>query len=66
MNDSEREDWVNNDEGLYNKWKRSGLSMSKFVRKNRQLIDAIAGEITSGKKPAHSTVIPSWIKKSQN
>lgn len=66
MNDSERADWVNNDEGLYNKWKRSGLSMSKFVRKNRHLIDEVIQNVSSGKKPAHYTMIPSWIKKSQN
>ncbi|MFA5307620.1 MAG: hypothetical protein WC365_09285 [Candidatus Babeliales bacterium] len=39
MNDSEREQWVNNDESLYNDFKHSRLSMTKFVRSNRAEID---------------------------
>jgi len=40
-NDSERELWVLNDEGLYN-WQRfSGKSMRKFIREHRREIDEI-------------------------
>ena len=35
MNDTEREQWVNNDEGLYNWWKESRQSMRNFIRENR-------------------------------
>lgn len=40
MNDTERERWVLNDEFLYNRWKRSRLSMRKFVRTEREDIDS--------------------------
>jgi hypothetical protein len=39
MNDVERSDWVNNEEGLYLAWRRSGKSMRDFIRENRELID---------------------------
>ena len=35
MNDTDREEWVNNDEGLYRWWKSSGQSLRRFVRENR-------------------------------
>ena len=35
MNDTEREQWVNNDEGLYSWWRSSRLSMRAFIRENR-------------------------------
>lgn len=68
MNDNDREDWVNNDEGLYKMWKRSRLSMRAFVRKNRALIDEVVGNVQSGKKRQHyleydKPKVPSWIKK---
>lgn len=52
-NDEERRDWIDNDEGLYN-WKRSsGLSMREFIRQNRVEIDAAIDNVTCGHKPAH-------------
>jgi len=39
MNDKEREDWVNNDEGLYLWHRSSGLPMRAFIRKNREELD---------------------------
>jgi len=39
VNDNDREDWVSNDEGLYDLWKASGLRMRRWVRENRKLID---------------------------
>lgn len=41
MNDRERELWVSNDEGLYNWHRRSRLSMRRFIRENREELDAI-------------------------
>lgn len=52
-NDNDREDFVNNDEGLYDMWRRSGRGITRWVRENRQLIDEAMGLITSGEKPAH-------------
>lgn len=51
MNDEERALLVDNDEGLYYAQQRSGLSMRKFVRQNRELINQVA----QGRKPAHLT-----------
>jgi hypothetical protein len=40
MNNQEREQWIQNDEGLYNWWKRSRTSLRVFIRENRAEIDA--------------------------
>lgn len=40
LNDSERAQWIDNDEGLYN-WKQSSrLSMRQFIKENRAELDA--------------------------
>ena len=39
MNNTERENWVLNDEGLYNDWKRSRKSMAVYLRINRESLD---------------------------
>ena len=48
-----REDWINNDEGLYDWWQASGLSMRKFIAENKDEIDAAIRNVSSGDKPAH-------------
>lgn len=68
MNNTEREQWIDNDEGLYNWWKGSKnpitdstghiigyKSMSKraFIQENRAAIDEAIENMTSGKKPQH-------------
>lgn len=53
MNDAEREDWVNNDEGLYRMWKRSRQSMRAFVRDNRAMLTEVITNVRTGAKPAH-------------
>lgn len=53
MDDEDREDWVNNDEGLYDRFRASGKTIADWVRENRELIDACAGKVLSGEKPAH-------------
>ncbi len=40
LNNRERQLWIDNDEGLYNWKRRSGLSMRLFIRQNRTEIDA--------------------------
>ncbi len=41
LNDKDRAQWIDNDEGLYN-WKRSSrLSMREFIRQNREEIDIL-------------------------
>ena len=53
MNDADREQWVDNDEGLYRWWRSSGISKRRFVRGNRGKIDAVIGNVLYGSKPAH-------------
>ena len=53
INDNDREDWVNNDEGLYNWWQRSGVGITTFVRRHRQEIDIIIRATTEGTIPSH-------------
>lgn len=51
MNDQERAQWVDNDEGLYRL--KGRMSMRKFIRENRALIDEVIERVTKGSKPAH-------------
>jgi hypothetical protein len=41
LNDHEREQWINNDEGLYDWWQRSRCSMRQFIRENREELDSL-------------------------
>ncbi len=52
-NDDERREWIQNDEGLYDWQRRSGLSMRDFIRANRDEIDAAIDPALDGDKPAH-------------
>lgn len=53
MNNTDREQWIDNDEGLYNWWKSSRLSKRAFIKENRAAIDEAINNVTSGSKPAH-------------
>lgn len=53
MNNTDREQWINNDEGLYRWWKSSRLPLRKFIQENRAEIDAAISNVTEGRKPAH-------------
>lgn len=53
MNDNERNQWIDNDEGLYNWFTSSNMSRRTFLRTHRKEIDDIIKNITSGAKPAH-------------
>jgi hypothetical protein len=56
MNDRERENWIDNDEGLYRMWRSSHSAKRKFIRSNRSVIDAVIENVTAGKQPAHYLV----------
>lgn len=53
MNDTEREEWIKNDEGLYCWWRGSRQPLRKFVRENRPEIDRSIELMRSGKKQQH-------------
>ena len=58
MNDTEREEWVNNDEGLYRWWRSTRMSMRLFVRTNRGDIDDTAAKARGFKEvPDHRTAL---------
>jgi hypothetical protein len=41
MNDTERQQWVDNDESLYLWWKSSRQGVRQFIRDNREELDAV-------------------------
>ena len=53
LNDDDRSQWIDNDEGLYDWWKSSRLSKREFIRQNRAEIDAAIARVTGGDEPAH-------------
>ena len=56
MNNSERSDWIDNDEGLYilckNWMRRNTGGRRKFIQEHRELIDSVIGNVCSGRQPA--------------
>lgn len=53
MNDNDRIELVENDEGLYDIWRRSNKGLTKWVRENRAIIDEVAKSVSSGEKRAN-------------
>ena len=53
MNDTERSNWIDNDEGLYNWFKSSRQSKKKFIKENRKEITECIENMLNNKKPAH-------------
>lgn len=58
MNDVDRSQWIDNDEGLYLAWRRSRLSKRLWIQKNQRLIDETVENITDNIQPAHYLVYP--------
>jgi len=56
MNDNERADWIDNDEGLYCWWKQSRMPKREFIRENRAEITEIIENVLLGRKQAHYLV----------
>ncbi len=59
MNNTERTQWIDNDEGLYNWWRSSRQSKAQFIKDNRAEIDAAIENVTGGRQPAHYLAYPS-------
>lgn len=51
MSDTERRQWVENDEGLYLLWKRSGVGLYRWTREHRTEIDAVIEVVTGRSRP---------------
>jgi hypothetical protein len=50
---SEINQWVDNDEGLYNWWKASKQRKRQFIIDNRDELEACINRVLNGSKPAH-------------
>ena len=53
MNDQDRAQWIDNDEGLYNWWRSSRMPKAKFIRENRDELTRCIENVTSGRRNAH-------------
>ena len=57
MNDNDRQTWIDNDEGLYDlyrRWRRRNKGGKRgFVRAHRDLIDRVADNVASGARRQH-------------
>jgi hypothetical protein len=54
MNESERTQWVLNDEGLYDWWQEEGGSVQSFVRRNRVELDLLITRTLDGERQTHT------------
>ncbi len=53
INDEDRRQWVLNDEGLYDMWRRSQKPIRTWIRENRTTIDTVINNVSQNKKPQH-------------
>lgn len=53
MNNTDRSQWIDNDEGLYCWWKSSKLSKAQFIKENKEEIDKAINNVLGNEKPAH-------------
>ena len=53
---SDIEQWIDNDEGLYDWWRSSKMGKRKFIRENRAELKSAIQKVIGGEKPAH------WLK----
>ena len=58
LNDDDRSQWIDNDEGLYDMWRCSGLSKREFIRRNRPFLTEAIRNVLDNKKPAHYLKYP--------
>jgi hypothetical protein len=47
------EQWIDNDEGLYNWFRGSRLSKREFIKQNKEELKACIDNVLTGKKQAH-------------
>lgn len=49
----EIDNWIDNDEGLYDWWRRSKQSKQAFIKENRELLEQCINRVLGNEKPAH-------------
>jgi len=50
---TECEEWVSNDEGLYDLWQESNLPLSRFINQNYAFIKEVAKSVKGGERKPH-------------
>jgi len=53
MTNFDIEQWIDNDEGLYNWWRSSRQSKTVFIRENRKELTSCINRVINGEKQAH-------------
>jgi hypothetical protein len=53
MNDSDRDQWIDNYERLYVWWRQSRQAKRTFIRENRAEITSYIERVLSGERQAH-------------
>ena len=53
MNDKDREQWIDNDEGLYCWWRSTRQPKRRFINENRQALTETINNVLNSTKPAH-------------
>jgi len=51
LNNDDRRQWIDNDEGLYNWYRSSRLSMTKFIKENKEELDAAINRVLNAPPP---------------
>lgn len=54
MNDTERREWVGNDEFLYREARRYRGGITKYIRDNREEIDAMINAVLNNERQPHT------------
>lgn len=54
MNDTERSQWIDNDEWLYNQWRATGMTKRAFIDEYRHNITTYVSTLRN-RKPGEST-----------
>jgi len=49
LNNADRDEWIDNDTGLYRWWKSSRLSKRDFIKENRVELDAAIIQVRDAK-----------------
>jgi hypothetical protein len=52
INDTDRAQWVDNDEGLHRMWKSSRQAKRKFIQEHRHEIDQVIHNVVGGRRQA--------------
>lgn len=53
MNNKDIGQWIDNDEGLYNWWKSTRQSKTKFIQDNKKDLTACINMVLNGDKQSH-------------